>query len=112
MSNSSGPHALMVEYPTSLPADAVVVFIDKLRGKDVETGLAVKAGWNLIGYGLGTAFPVQVNDQQARSLDDAAAADFLEQHLLGARAANAAAVPWDIILPILFDVIRRWLSQS
>ena len=49
----------MVAYPNELPLDAVAVLLGYVKGKAPATSDAVKAAWNVIGYGLGKGLPTQ-----------------------------------------------------
>ena len=73
----------MISYPTSLPTDALMLVIDKLRGKDVPWNQVALAGWNLLGYAL-----AQIPQETVQPiLDEPApetreeAAGYLEEHL-------------------------------
>jgi hypothetical protein len=64
----------MVEYPLSLPTDALMTLLDVVRGK-VDASKAVHASWNILGYGLAQGFPIQ---QGIGDSSDAATAEALE----------------------------------
>ena len=64
----------MVDYPLSLPTDALMTLLDVVRGK-IDASKAVHAAWNVLGYGLAQGFPVQ---QGIGDHSDAATAQALE----------------------------------
>lgn len=47
----------MLDFPKSLPTDAVLLFLDKVRGKPVDLPILAKAAWNIVGYGLSLSLP-------------------------------------------------------
>lgn len=49
----------MVQYPFDMPTDALMLMLDKVRGKDVETSKLLNAAWNVAGYGLGKWQPTK-----------------------------------------------------
>lgn len=49
----------MVQYPIDMPTDALMLMLDKVRGKDVEVPKLIAAAWNVAGYGLGKWQPTK-----------------------------------------------------
>lgn len=47
----------LTPYPPSLPIEAIMIIIDKLRGSIVPTNDLILASWNLVGYGLSQVNP-------------------------------------------------------
>ena len=43
---------MLLPYPNSFPQDALLLMLDKIRGKDVSLPDLVHAAWNVLGYGL------------------------------------------------------------
>lgn len=102
----------MIEYPTTLPTDAVQVVIDKLRGKDVALSLLAKASWNLQGFGMSQLVPGTQVTVMATSWSETELADKLQVLAQPqGRSATAVAIPWEIVLPLLLDLVRRWLGE-
>jgi len=64
----------MVDYPLSLPTDALMTLLDVVRGK-IDASKAVHAAWNLLGFGLAQGFPLQ---QGIGDSSDGATAEALE----------------------------------
>lgn len=132
----------MLDYPTSLPVDAVAVVINRIRGGDVPLSQLLLAGWNLQGYGMNQISgsfstpqkkvpppgPVGASVAQPpehvltlrRQLD---AHEELDQGALEALACDlevlakpgrgvkaAAGFSWQLFLPIILDLIGKWLA--
>jgi len=43
----------MTAYPNTFPQEALLVMLDKVRGREVEVSRLVHAAWVVTGYGLG-----------------------------------------------------------
>lgn len=49
----------MVQYPVDMPTESLMLMLDKVRGKDVESSRLLNAAWNVAGYGLGKWQPIR-----------------------------------------------------
>ena len=97
--------------------DDIRTLVAYLRGSaDVTFGAARQALANLAKAGLDwwAAQPTPLPLAQV-TLDLAhgpSVADYLEAQCPGeASASPAAALPWNILLPIVFDLLMRWLAR-
>ena len=72
----------MVEFPKSLPQDAVLLFLDKVRGKPVDLPVLAKAAWNLAGFGLNLGLPevLPVGATAGEELTEEAALVYILDH--------------------------------
>ena len=63
----------MIAYPVVMPTDALMLLLDKVRGKPVAVSELVHGAWNVIGYGLNQSLPLpeaigdagEITDEQA-----------------------------------------------
>lgn len=98
----------MTNFPTSLPTDALILVVDKLRGKEVAWNQVALAGWNLLGYALAqipqdTVQPIL--DEPAPETREAAA-NYLEEHLkLEEGFIQTGLVTWIVVAKIVLRFI-------
>jgi len=99
----------MVEYPLSLPTDALMTLLDVVRGK-VDASKAVHAAWNILGYGLAQGFPIQ---QGIGDSSDGTIVEAIEA-LLGNRGPQEAvgfpSLALGIVLKLAVKIILESLS--
>jgi len=99
----------MVDYPLSLPTDALMTLLDVVRGK-IDASKAVHAAWNLLGFGLAQGFPIQ---QGIGDSSDAATAEAIEA-LLASQSPQAAigfpSLAFSIVLKLAVKIILDSLS--
>lgn len=106
-------------YPKMFPVDEVQTLLPVLRGQVPEVGTAVHAAWVIVGYGLGQQLPVRIDALTVRPslnlLTDGAVATILENACPQAaeagkplRVLNTSNIPWDILIPTLLSLLRRW----
>ena len=99
----------MVEYPLSLPTDALITLHHVVRGK-VDASKAVHAAWNILGYGLAQGFPIQ---QGIGDSSDGATAEAIEA-LLASQSPPAAigfpSLAFSIVLKLAMKIILDSLS--
>jgi hypothetical protein len=98
----------MVDYPLSLPTDALMTLLDVVRGK-IDASKAVHASWNILGYGLAQGFPVQ---QGIGDHSDAATAEALEALIAHdhPEAVGFPALAFSIVLKLALKIIMQSLS--
>ena len=48
----------MTMYPEVMPTEALMLLLDKVRGKEVAVSELVHGAWNVLGYGLNQALPL------------------------------------------------------
>jgi hypothetical protein len=98
----------MVDYPASLPTDALMVLLDVVRGK-TDSSKAIQAGWNVLGYGLSQGFPVQqgIGDYSEQEYSDALQTLIAHDH---PEAIGFPAVAFGIVLKLALKVILEALS--
>jgi hypothetical protein len=107
-------------YPTDL-ADAPRVLLAKLTGGDVPLCDLMQAGYHVLGYGLGVAFP---HDHDGHPVFASTACEpvshaelcdelrKLDRPTFGAEADAAGAVPWASIITTLLPLLLSWLSKK
>jgi hypothetical protein len=99
----------MVDYPLSLPTDALMTLLDVVRGK-IDASKAVHAAWNLLGFGLAQGFPLQ---QGIGDSSDGATAEAIEA-LLASQSPQAAigfpSLAFSIVLKLAMKIILDSLS--
>jgi hypothetical protein len=98
----------MVDYPLSLPTDALMTLLDVVRGK-IDSSKAVHAAWNLLGFGLAQGFPIQ---QGIGDHSDAATAEALEVLIIfdNPEAVGFPALAFSIVLKLALKIIMESLS--
>lgn len=98
----------MVEYPLTLPTDALMTLLDVVRGK-TDTSKAVHAAWNILGYGLAQGFPIQ---QGIGDSSDAATAEAIEALIAydHPEAVGFPAVALGIVLRLALKIIMESLT--
>ena len=98
----------MVDYPNSLPTDALITLLDVVRGK-IDSSKAVHAAWNLLGFGLSQGFPLQ---QGIGDASDGAIAEAIEALLASQNpdAIGFPAVALSIALKLALKIILESLS--
>lgn len=106
----------MVEYPDSLPTDAVLVIIDRLRGKQIENAKLILAAWNLTGYALSQVTkenkPIIKSEDQRNDSDDAALLESIltmSENPTG-EAVVKAVIPWVLVLKIATRILLSVLA--
>lgn len=106
----------MIDYPDSLPTDAILVLVDKLRGKPVELAQALKAAWNIAGYAMSQIVkegkPVVKSDDPRTDSDDA---DLLQSIVAMHTVPTGETVvksmtPWALVLRIAIKVLMSVLA--
>jgi hypothetical protein len=93
----------MISYPKSMPTDAMMLLVDKIRGKqDVGNKEFSNALWNLVGYAADQVIPddKQIFQDSEVSLEDFAA--ILEQAIpqgdFHGNPITIGIIPWAIVL--------------
>lgn len=98
-------YAYPPEFPTS---DVLNLIIEAVKGHSLDYKEAAHAAWHVAGFGLSQwdvhAPPVigdaPVTDEQTVTM--------LENMKF---AQGAGAIPWNILLPILLDLVQRFLRK-
>ena len=99
----------MLAYPEEFPNAALLMILDKIRGKQVETAALVHAGWNVLGFALGKTLK---GPQVAWGGGDDSWTD--EAVVLAALESGAAdpeakqALPWILLAKVAFNIIMRY----
>lgn len=93
----------MINFPNSMPTDAMMLVVDKVRGKkDVGNKEFSNALWNIVGYAADQVIPddKQIFQETEVSLEDFAA--ILEQAIpqgdFHGNPITIGIVPWAIVL--------------
>lgn len=118
---------LLLPLPATFPAEAVRLLIAKLTGSGLSAKTARQAALTLLAWGLslldGVSEPEPHAPVAASAIpaDDAALATALQCHLndatmpvstTGAGDPATASVPWVVILPLVADLLKRWLDRK
>lgn len=110
-------HTCKVPYPTEFPVDEIKTLVGMIRQPDtLDIPCAIHCGWVIVGYGLSHAAPHTCNAAVTQGVagehKDKHLAQVLEDALRVKGEGSSAAVPWEIVLPLVFDLLRRWLVKS
>lgn len=100
-------------YPSLVDAQEVFpVLRDALRGKPQPVDDSIHAVYVVTGFGLSLS-PGQPGDGGVITMSDTSVVTALEPFLGSDEVEVHAqlAVPWEIIIPILLDVAKRWLDK-
>lgn len=98
-------------YPANLPVDAAMYLAPVLRGRAPEDrNTAINAAYAILSYGLGQVVPVEdgADVLSVMSLEDAAV--YVEA-MFAPPGVAARAVPWNVLLPILFELIEKLVNK-
>lgn len=110
----------MINYPNSLPTDALLLIVDRLRGKSNDWNSVLLASWNLLGFALSQ---VSLNNpdrileayEQAASISietEEEAADYLEANLATPIASAEGKEPVQfsgVVLLIVIKLITKFI---
>jgi len=104
------------EYPKQFPTAAIMYLAPLLRGTIPDNRpLAINAAYTVVSFGLGQIVPVGGDVVMGSSVVSAAqCADMLEaasKHQEGENFAAMAAVPWEVIVPVLVKWLDRFLER-
>jgi len=110
---------MLLPYPNSFPQDALLLILDKIRGKDVSLPDLVHAAWNVLGYGLAQS----IGGGQVVAGEIEALAKLSDEELLtsvlkqggdqtvdGQNVAAIGIVPWLMVARIAFKIIKEMLD--
>ena len=103
----------MTSFPTEFPADAAAkltgYFLSGLAVPDEHTA---EAAWALLGYGIHVGYSGQVKQMRARAIaaqDDSATPAQCGESLKAAAAAGGAGIHWEVLIPILVQLIEKFV---
>lgn len=109
---------MLLPYPNSFPQEALIMMLDKIRGKEVAIPELVNAAWNVAGYALaqsiggGQVIAGEV-DALSKLGDEELLSSLLEQH--GAKVsdtdqvASIGLVPWLMIARIAIKILKDYI---
>mgnify|MGYP007046844037 CR=1 FL=1 len=109
---------MLLPYPNSFPQEALMMMLDKIRGKEVAIPELVNAAWNVAGYALAQSIgggQVIAGEVEALSKlgDEELLSSLLEQH--GAKVsdtdqvASIGLVPWLMIARIAIKLLKDYI---
>jgi hypothetical protein len=109
---------MLLPYPNSFPQEALMMMLDKIRGKEVDVPELVNAAWNVAGYALAQSIgggQVIAGEVEALSKlgDEELLSSLLEQH--GAKVsdtdqvASLGLVPWLMIARIAIKLLKDYI---
>jgi hypothetical protein len=109
---------MLLPYPNSFPQEALMMMLDKIRGKEVAVPELVNAAWNVAGYALAQSIgggQVIAGEVEALSKlgDEELLSSLLEQH--GAKVsdtdqvASLGLVPWLMIARIAIKLLKDYI---
>lgn len=110
----------MINYPNTLPTDAVLVIVDKFRGKVTDWPAVMLAGWNLLGYAL-SQIPANSPDRileaytQLTNIEintEEEAATFLETNVLANQGSIEGKDPVKmsgVVLLVIINIITKFI---
>lgn len=105
-------HPNLPEHRTTAEAmRAVPVFLELYRGAPgVDYADGIQAGAVIADYASSMFHAGSVSAESVGLSEDQAMAH-LEDFATGNESMKAAAFPWELIVPIVIDIIRRWLER-
>lgn len=109
---------MLLPYPNTFPQEALMMMLDKIRGKEVAIPELVNAAWNVAGYALAQSIgggQVIAGEVEALSKlgDEELLSSLLEQH--GAKVsdtdqvASIGLVPWLMIARIAIKILKDYI---
>lgn len=97
---------MLYPYPPDFPtADVLNLIIEAVKGQSPNYKEAAHAAWHVAGFGLSQW---DVHAPPVIGYSDEQAVTMLEGMKL---AQGAGAIPWNVLLPILLDLVQRFLRK-
>lgn len=101
-------HPTSYAYPTFAQLQEVLpTLLARLRGEPVATNDLAQSAYVALGFGLSVTLP----HEGVHAME----ADPTTAQLRDASATIAAAIPWDVLLPlimpIIMDFLKRWINR-
>jgi hypothetical protein len=97
----------MINFPDSLPMEAILLVINKIKGKNEPSNKDfAEAIWNIVGYAAAQVIPEDkpiIGEVQDLNLEDFAA--ILEQAILMKDSPEVNKLPWANILKISLKLL-------
>lgn len=100
----------MIDYPKTMPVDALMLMLDKVRGNPVSTPEMIQGAWNVAGYGLSLALPIPAVIGEAGDLSDEAALEQLIAHASDPQVAGFGILP-AIAISMAIKLALKLLSE-
>jgi hypothetical protein len=108
---------MLLPYPDSFPQEALMMMLDKIRGKDVSVPDLVHAAWNVTGYALAQSIGGgQVIAGEIEALSKLSEEELLQsiinQNGEKSENSNVAAiglVPWLMVAKIAIKILKDYL---
>lgn len=109
---------MLTPYPNTFPQEALLMILDKIRGKEVSIPDLVHGAWNVVGYGLSQSVgggQIVAGEVEAFSKmsDEELVSSVLSQYGTKVDNSNVAAiglVPWLMITRIAIKIIKELLD--
>lgn len=105
-------------YPTELSLEAVRDLVAAVRGQEQPTNHLIHCAVHVANFAIGQVFPCDHPGPYGAALDPNATTLTVEEvcgHLERCcdppEGFAAVEIPWDLILPVLFEILRRWLER-
>ena len=107
----------LLPYPSTLPQEALMMMLDKFRGKEVNTPDLVNAAWNVVGYALGQSVgggQMVAGDVPEDASDADVIASVLKQY--GSldngpeKTVTFTFIPWIVVAKIAVKLIVKLLA--
>ena len=105
----------MTPFPNTFPQEALLVMLDKVRGREVETSKLVHAAWVVTGYGLGQTIGAERTPVWGESpeLSDEEAGVAIEAALAANDETNPeakGAIGWMILLKVATKILIKVIA--
>jgi hypothetical protein len=103
----------LLPYPAAFPQEALLMMLDKFRGKEVSTPDLVNAAWNVAGYGLAQSIgggAMVANDVPEGVSDADLIATALRQNGVNVDGENTTSftfIPWVLIVSTAIKLIVK-----
>ena len=83
-----------------------------LRGEATEKAHALHCAYTILGFSIGLAVPCpELKVTTGESVEDRLKNELEVFEVKGDGPVGAEAIPWTIILPLVFEIIKMWLAK-
>lgn len=104
----------MIDFPDSMPSDALLTLIDKLRGKSIPNKIVYQAAWNVAGYGIDQVIkndkPIMKTSEPRTDEDDAITLESFLAMQGNNEKSLKGLVPWWLIIEIAVRILKNVLE--
>lgn len=100
---------MLYPYPTEVPLqEAVQIVLDAVKLRVVDYKEACHAAWQIVGYGLSQWDPHVYKYSRRKKFTDKEVIQHLES-LVGNKGLSD--IPWNLLIPLLIQLIEKFLKK-